>query len=41
MTLTGTRVHIEGDAGKGKIELEYYSLEELNRIIDTLRDAFK
>ena len=41
MTLTGTKVHIAGDESKGKIELEYYSLEELNRLIDALRDAFK
>ena len=41
MTLTGTKVHIAGDGSKGKIELEYYSLEELNRLIDALRDAFK
>ena len=41
MTLTGTKVHIAGDENKGKIELEYYSLEELNRLIDALRDAFK
>ena len=41
MTLTGTRVHIAGDGNKGKIEMEYYSLEELNRLIDALRDAFK
>ena len=41
MTLTGTRVHISGDENKGRIELEYYSLEELNRLIDALRDAFK
>lgn len=41
MTLTGTKVHISGDGSKGKIELEYYSLDELNRLIDALRDAFK
>ena len=41
MTLTGTRVHIAGDGNKGKIELEYYSLDELNRLIDTLRDSFR
>lgn len=41
MTLTGTKVRIDGDDSKGKIELEYYSLDELNRLIDTLRDAFK
>lgn len=41
MTLTGTKVRIDGDDRKGKIELEYYSIDELNRLIDTLRDAFK
>ena len=41
MTLTGTKVRIDGDDSKGKIELEYYSLDELNRLIDTLRAAFK
>ena len=41
MTLLGTKVHISGDDSKGKIELEYYSLEELNRLIDAMRDAFR
>lgn len=41
MTLLGTKVHITGDDRKGRIELEYYSLDELNRLIDALRDAFK
>lgn len=41
MTLSGTKVRIDGDGRKGKIELEYYSLDELNRLIDALRDAFK
>ncbi len=41
MTLLGTKVHIAGDDSKGKIELEYYSLDELNRLIDSLRDAFR
>ena len=41
MTLSGTRVHINGDEKKGKIEIEYYSLDELNSLIDALRDAFK
>ncbi|MBQ3369848.1 MAG: ParB/RepB/Spo0J family partition protein [Mogibacterium sp.] len=41
MTLLGTKVQITGDESKGKIELEYYSLDELNRLIDALRDAFK
>lgn len=38
-TVFGTKVSIKGDENKGRIELEYYSLEELNRIIDLLRDA--
>lgn len=41
MTLLGTKVQISGDEKKGKIELEYYSLEELNSLIDALRDAFR
>jgi ParB family chromosome partitioning protein len=41
MTLLGTKVRINGDENKGKIELEYYSIDELNRLIDSLRDAFK
>lgn len=41
MTLMGTKVHISGDESKGKIELEYYSIDELNRLIDTLRDSFR
>ena len=41
MTLLGTKVNITGDESNGKIELEYYSLDELNRLIDALRDAFK
>ena len=38
--LSGTKVTINGDSKKGKLELEYYSTEELNRLIDTLREAF-
>ena len=38
-TLFGTKVNIRGDENKGRVELEYYSLEELNRIIDLLREA--
>ena len=41
MRLAGTKVHITGDETKGKIELEYYSLDELNRLIDILREAFR
>ncbi|MCG6551753.1 MAG: ParB/RepB/Spo0J family partition protein [Candidatus Magnetominusculus sp. LBB02] len=33
----GTKVHISHDGGKGRIVLEYYSLDELNRLIDILR----
>ena len=40
-TLTGTRVNISGDGSRGKLEMEYYSMEELNRLIDTIREAFK
>ena len=39
MTLTGTRVSITGE-GRGRLELEYYSTEELNRLIDIIREAF-
>ena len=40
MTLTGTKVNISGDS-RGKLELEFYSIEELNRLIDIIREAFK
>ena len=40
-TLTGTKVNINGDGKKGKLELEYYSTDELNRLIDTIREAFR
>lgn len=40
-TLTGTKVNINGDSKKGKLELEYYSTDELNRLIDTIREAFR
>lgn len=40
MSLTGTKVTITGGS-QGKLELEYYSIEELNRLIDILREAFK
>jgi ParB family chromosome partitioning protein len=32
----GTKVEIKGDAKKGTIAIEYYSLEDLERIIDVL-----
>lgn len=41
MTLTGTKVSISGDENKGKLELEYYSTEELNRLIEIIREAFR
>lgn len=40
-TLTGTKVNISGDGKSGKLELEYYSTEELNRLIDMVKDAFR
>jgi len=39
MEITGTKVSITGGE-KGRIELEYYSIDELNRLIDVLREAF-
>lgn len=36
----GTKVTIAGNDKEGRIELEYYSIEELNRLIDVLRGAF-
>lgn len=36
-TLFGTKVNIEGRGTKGVVEIEYYSIEELNRLIDILR----
>ncbi len=33
----GTKVKIKGTAKKGRIEIYYYSLDELNRIIDLLK----
>jgi ParB family chromosome partitioning protein len=33
----GTRVRIAGKAGAGKIEIEYFSSEELNRLLQVLR----
>ena len=38
-TLIGTKVNIRGEENKGRIEIEYYSLDELNRLIDLLREA--
>jgi ParB family chromosome partitioning protein len=33
----GTRIHVkEGAQGRGKIEIEYYSAEDLDRIYDTI-----
>ena len=32
----GTKVNINGKASTGKIEIEYYSIDELNRLIDML-----
>ncbi|MBQ0005409.1 MAG: ParB/RepB/Spo0J family partition protein [Clostridiales bacterium] len=38
--ITGTKVNINGNEAAGKIELEYYSLEELNRLIEAIREGF-
>lgn len=38
-TITGTKVRINGTENSGKIEMEYYSLDELNRLIDLLRSV--
>lgn len=38
-TQFGTKVSIRGNQKKGRIEFEYYSLEELNRLIEILRKA--
>jgi ParB family chromosome partitioning protein len=33
----GTRIHVkEGAKGRGKIEIEYYSAEDLDRIYDAI-----
>lgn len=37
MTLLGTRVNLNISKNKGKIEIEFYSIDELNRVIDQLR----
>lgn len=37
--LIGTKVSIRGEEKKGRIEIEYYSMDELNRLIDLLREA--
>ena len=39
--LIGTKVSIVQGKKKGKIELEYYSVDELNRLIDLLRTVGK
>jgi ParB family chromosome partitioning protein len=41
MSLTGTKVNINGDEKRGKLELEFYSTDELNRLIEVLREAFR
>jgi ParB family chromosome partitioning protein len=32
----GTKVHVKDRGGKGSVEIEYYSLEELDRLLDVL-----
>ncbi len=35
--ILGTEVKIKGNDGKGKVEIEYYSQEDLERILETLK----
>jgi ParB family chromosome partitioning protein len=37
--LLGTRVGIEEKGGKGRLSIYFYSMEELNQVIDRIRDA--
>lgn len=37
--LLGTKVNIITENNKGKIEIEYYSIDELNRLIEILRET--
>jgi len=37
MRKLGTRVRIIGRGGHGKIEIEFYSADDLNRILDAMR----
>lgn len=39
--LLGTKVNIVTENNKGKIEIEYYSIDELNRLIEILREKNK
>lgn len=36
--ILGTRVRIQGDKKKGKIEIEYYNLDDLERIYEILTE---
>ena len=40
-SIFGTRVNITGTGKRGAIEIEYYSTEELNRLIDLLRTTLE
>jgi len=37
--ILGTEVRLKGDDGKGKIEIAYYSKEDLERIIETIKGS--
>lgn len=39
--ILGTKVKLTGDGRKGKIEIEYYSVGELNELIDMLKETRK
>ena len=39
--LIGSKVELDYDNGKGRIQIHFYSDQELNQIVDTLRDAWR
>ncbi len=39
--LIGSKVNVDYDAGKGKITIHFYSDDELNQIVDTIRDSWR
>ena len=39
--LLGSKVVLDYDQGKGRITIHYYSDQELNQIVDTLRDSWR
>jgi ParB family chromosome partitioning protein len=37
VSVLGTKVEIRHAAGKGKIEISYYSLDDFDRIVDIIK----